>query len=88
MVTGTCVLYLMVVGFCYAIEEIEAVFKSGGGADQVITQAILKGANESIRNVYQNVADKYQVGSSLSPLGEEVDSVTIIYICNHGGGWW
>jgi len=41
-------------------EEIEAVFKSGGGADQVITQAILKGANESIRNVYQNVADKYQ----------------------------
>jgi len=42
-------------------EEIEAVFKSGGGADQVITQAILKGANESIRNVYQNVADKYQV---------------------------
>ena len=23
-------------------EEIEAVFKSGGGADQVITQAILK----------------------------------------------
>lgn len=41
-------------------EEIEAVFKSGGGGDQVITQAILKGANESIRNVYQNVADKYQ----------------------------
>ena len=42
-------------------EEIEAVFKSGGSADQVITQALLKGANESIRNVYQNVADKYQV---------------------------
>ncbi|GAB5029977.1 epimorphin family [Nannochloropsis oceanica] len=41
-------------------EEIEAVFKSGGGADEVITQAILKGANESIRSVYQNVADKYQ----------------------------
>lgn len=38
------------------------MFKSGGSADQVITQAILKGANESIRNVYQNVADKYQVG--------------------------
>lgn len=47
--------------FVLSTEEIEAVFKSGGGADQVITQAILKGANESIRNVYQNVADKYQV---------------------------
>lgn len=41
-------------------EEIDAVLKSGGGADQVITQAILKGANESIRNVYQNVASKYE----------------------------
>ncbi len=41
-------------------EEIDAVFKSGGGADQVITQAILKGANESIRNTYMNVQDKYR----------------------------
>jgi len=42
-------------------EEIDAVFKSGGGAGEVLKSAILTGeAADSIRNAYQNVADKYQ----------------------------
>jgi len=42
-------------------EEIDAIIKAGGGADQVFKEAILKGdAAESIRNIYMNVADKYQ----------------------------
>jgi t-SNARE complex subunit (syntaxin) len=41
-------------------DEIDAVLKTGGG-DQLFKQAILKGdAADSIRNAYQNVADKYQ----------------------------
>ena len=42
-------------------EEIDAVLKSGKGADEVFKQAILQGeAADSIRNMYQNVAGKYQ----------------------------
>lgn len=42
-------------------EEIDAVFKSGGGAGDVLKSAILTGeAADSIRNAYMNVADKYQ----------------------------
>mmetsp|Transcript_27380 Transcript_27380/g.54823 ORF Transcript_27380/g.54823 Transcript_27380/m.54823 type:complete len:314 (+) Transcript_27380:52-993(+) len=42
-------------------EEIDAVFKSGGGSGEVLKSAILTGeAADSIRNAYQNVADKYQ----------------------------
>lgn len=42
-------------------EEIDAVLKSGKGADDVFKEAILKGeAADSIRNMYMNVAGKYQ----------------------------
>lgn len=42
-------------------EEIDAVFKSGGGSGEVLKSAILTGeAADSIRNAYMNVADKYQ----------------------------
>lgn len=42
-------------------EEIDAVLKSGGGSGEIFKNAILKGeAADSIRNVYMNVADKYQ----------------------------
>jgi hypothetical protein len=37
------------------------VLRKGGGADSVITQAMLSGPHESVKNVYQNVVDKYQV---------------------------
>jgi t-SNARE complex subunit (syntaxin) len=41
-------------------EEIDNILKSGG-ADQVFKDAILKGeAADSVRNMYMNVADKYQ----------------------------
>ena len=42
-------------------EEIDAVFKSGGGSGEVLKSAILTGeAADSIRNAYMTVADKYQ----------------------------
>jgi len=42
-------------------EEIDAVFKQGGGAKGVIKKAILKGeAADAIQNEYKKVADKYQ----------------------------
>eukprot|EP00286_Rhodomonas_abbreviata_P020037 CAMPEP_0181295422 /NCGR_PEP_ID=MMETSP1101-20121128/4143_1 /TAXON_ID=46948 /ORGANISM="Rhodomonas abbreviata, Strain Caron Lab Isolate" /LENGTH=288 /DNA_ID=CAMNT_0023400181 /DNA_START=121 /DNA_END=984 /DNA_ORIENTATION=- len=42
-------------------EEIDAVFKSGGGSGELLKSAILTGqASDSIQNAYQNVADKYQ----------------------------
>mmetsp|Transcript_5915 Transcript_5915/g.13600 ORF Transcript_5915/g.13600 Transcript_5915/m.13600 type:complete len:307 (+) Transcript_5915:150-1070(+) len=42
-------------------EEIDAVFKSGGGSGQVLKSAILTGAaSDSIQNAFQTVADKYQ----------------------------
>lgn len=41
-------------------EEIDAVMRSGKGADQFMAQAILKGADSAVRNVFQDVADKYQ----------------------------
>jgi len=42
-------------------EEIDAVLKSGGGSGAVFKNAILKGdANDSIRNAYATVKDKYQ----------------------------
>ena len=42
-------------------EEIDAVLKSGKGADEVFKQAILQGeAADSIRNMYMNVQGKYQ----------------------------
>eukprot|EP01038_Epipyxis_sp_PR26KG_P014799 gene14799-19885_t len=42
-------------------EEIDAVFKTGGGASEVFKTAILQGdAADSIRNAYMNVQDKYQ----------------------------
>eukprot|EP00601_Ochromonadales_sp_CCMP2298_P027495 CAMPEP_0173282564 /NCGR_PEP_ID=MMETSP1143-20121109/6890_1 /TAXON_ID=483371 /ORGANISM="non described non described, Strain CCMP2298" /LENGTH=418 /DNA_ID=CAMNT_0014220149 /DNA_START=63 /DNA_END=1320 /DNA_ORIENTATION=+ len=42
-------------------EEIDAVFKSGGGSGDVLKSAILSGeAAESVQNAYMNVADKYQ----------------------------
>lgn len=42
-------------------EEIDAVLKSGRGADEVFKQAILQGeAADSIRNMYMNVQGKYQ----------------------------
>jgi len=41
-------------------EEIDAVMRSGNGADQFITQAILKGADIAVKNVFQDVANKYQ----------------------------
>lgn len=41
-------------------EEIDAVFKSGGGSGEVFKNAILTGeAADSVRNAYMNVADKY-----------------------------
>jgi len=41
-------------------EEIDAVFKSGGGSGEVYKNAILTGeAADSIRNAYMNVVDKY-----------------------------
>mmetsp|Transcript_1263 Transcript_1263/g.1709 ORF Transcript_1263/g.1709 Transcript_1263/m.1709 type:complete len:325 (-) Transcript_1263:221-1195(-) len=43
------------------MEEIDAVFKSGGGASEVLKTAILTGeAADSIQNAFQNAADKYQ----------------------------
>ncbi|KAJ1422725.1 syntaxin, epimorphin family, partial [Ochromonadaceae sp. CCMP2298] len=42
-------------------EEIDAVFKSGGGSGQVLKSAILTGqASDSIQNAFMTVADKYQ----------------------------
>eukprot|EP01039_Chlorochromonas_danica_P005753 gene5753-6337_t len=42
-------------------EEIDAVFKSGGGAGEVFKTAILTGeAADSIRNAFENARDKYQ----------------------------
>mmetsp|Transcript_32491 Transcript_32491/g.54770 ORF Transcript_32491/g.54770 Transcript_32491/m.54770 type:complete len:310 (-) Transcript_32491:344-1273(-) len=42
-------------------EEIDAVFKQGGGSSEVLKSAILTGsASESIQNAYMTVADKYQ----------------------------
>lgn len=42
-------------------EEIDAVLKSGGGAQNLMKEAILKGdAADSIRNAFLGVADKYQ----------------------------
>ena len=42
-------------------EDIDMVMKSGGGSQALFQNAILKGdAADSIRNTYQNVADKYQ----------------------------
>lgn len=42
-------------------EEIDAVFKAGGGSGEVLKSAILTGeAADSIRNAYMTVADKYQ----------------------------
>jgi hypothetical protein len=41
-------------------DEIDAVLKSGNTAESVITASILKGSNEAIKNVYQNVASKYE----------------------------
>lgn len=42
-------------------EEIDAVLKSGGGTGELFKTAILKGeAADTIRNVYMNVAEKYQ----------------------------
>jgi t-SNARE complex subunit (syntaxin) len=41
-------------------EEIDAVFKAGGGSGDVLRTAIMKGgAADSINNAYMNVADKY-----------------------------
>lgn len=37
------------------------MLKSGNTAESVITASILRGSNEAIRNVYQNVASKYEV---------------------------
>jgi len=56
-------------------EEIDAVLKSGGGSGEIFKNAILKGeAADSIRNVYMNVADKYQdvlkLESSVAELAE------------------
>mmetsp|Transcript_12608 Transcript_12608/g.21101 ORF Transcript_12608/g.21101 Transcript_12608/m.21101 type:complete len:312 (-) Transcript_12608:82-1017(-) len=43
------------------VEEIDAVFKQGGGSGEILKSAILSGeAAESVRNAYMNVADKYQ----------------------------
>lgn len=42
-------------------EEIDAVFKSGGGSGDVLKNAILSGEpSDAVRNAYINVADKYQ----------------------------
>lgn len=42
-------------------EEIDAVFKAGGGAGEVFKTAILTGeAADSIRNAFQNAQDKYR----------------------------
>eukprot|EP01040_Poterioochromonas_malhamensis_P009088 gene9088-9843_t len=42
-------------------EEIDAVFKAGGGAGDVFKSAILTGeAADAIRNAYQNAQDKYR----------------------------
>lgn len=42
-------------------EEIDAVFKAGGGSGDVLKNAILSGEpSDAVRNAYINVADKYQ----------------------------
>ena len=60
-------------------DEIEIVFKSGGGADELFKGAVLKGdAADSIRTMADNVQDKYQDVLTL-----EASVAEVFYISNY-----
>ena len=63
-------------------EEIDAVMRSGQGADQFITQAILKGADSAVRNVFQDVQNKY-----LDVIALEQSIAGMVWVGGWASGW-